>query len=332
LPQVTFYTVADRYFFPGLVALLNSLRLTGNEGRVVVLDYGLLHTQRELLQGHVELCSPPAQVAENPLLSKPFPHLLSPAGVAVIIDSDMIVTDSLADVFAAAASGRLCLFSDETQDQRWFPEWQEVFQLQAPLRLARSQNSGFVALSTSHWPRLLGRWWESCCRVPVEATRARGGDWEQPFWDGDQDALNALLMSEIPEGKVAAWPQYVTDLLMDIEVVDETTLTCLYRGDPARLLHHTGGPKPWRREAWMRVQRNAYVQLLPRLLFEPDVEVRLSPSDLPLWLRPNPLGRALLRALTISNRAARYVVSHTSGRARDQVMRLRRLLAQPHDG
>jgi len=157
-------------------------------------------------------------------------------------------------------------------------------------------------------------------------------DWEQPFWDGDQDALNALLMSEIPKGKVAAWPQYVTDLLMDVEVVDETTLTCLYRGDQARLLHHTGGPKPWRREAWMRVQRNAYVQLLPRLLFEPDVEVRLSPSDLPIWLRPNPLGRALLRALTTSNRAARYVVSHTSGRARDQVMRLRRLLAQPHDG
>jgi len=40
LTQLTFYTVADRHSFPGLVALLNSLRLSGNDGRLVVLHYG----------------------------------------------------------------------------------------------------------------------------------------------------------------------------------------------------------------------------------------------------------------------------------------------------
>jgi hypothetical protein len=37
---VTFYTVSNEPYFLGTVALLNSLRKTGNDGSFVVLDAG----------------------------------------------------------------------------------------------------------------------------------------------------------------------------------------------------------------------------------------------------------------------------------------------------
>ena len=43
----TFYTVTDAEFFPGTVALLNSLRLVGHREPLVVLDNGLTPEQRD---------------------------------------------------------------------------------------------------------------------------------------------------------------------------------------------------------------------------------------------------------------------------------------------
>jgi len=327
--QRTYFTVADNVFFPGLVALLNSLHLTGNAGKLVVLDLGLLPHQRRLLEGHVEFCPRPQRIIDNPLLSKPFPFLQDPEGIIVIIDSDVIVTGSLDEMMENAVAGRICMCSDQTQDQRWFSEWEQAFGLLAPLRQEASQNSGFIALSTQHWSWLLRRWWEACGQIPAASTRGRGASYYQPFWDGDQDALNALLMSEVPAGSVMTWPQQVAYLLMDVEVVDPRTLACRYRGEPARLLHQTGSPKPWRPEAWMRVERNAYVRLLSRLLFAPDVQVRLRPKDLPLWLRPGLTGALSLRCLSLLNRSARLIVSRTSGSTHEKLMRLRTWLVRP---
>ncbi len=45
----TFYTVTDAEFFPGTVALLNSLRLMGHREPLVVLDDGSATEQRERL-------------------------------------------------------------------------------------------------------------------------------------------------------------------------------------------------------------------------------------------------------------------------------------------
>jgi len=324
----TYFTVADSLFFPGLVALLNSLHLTGNAGRLVVLDLGLLPHQRQILEGHVEFCPRPQRIFDNPLLSKPFPHLLNPEGVIVIIDSDIIVTSSLDEMMSLAAAGHICMFSDETQDQRWFPEWGQAFGLRSPLRQESSQNSGFIALSAENWSWLLQRWWESCGKIPAACTRGRGASYSQPFWDGDQDALNALLMSEVPKGHLATWPQHVSYLLMDVEVTNRNTLECRHRGKPAYLLHQTGSPKPWSPEAWMRVERNAYVRLLPRLLFAPDIKVRLRPKDLPIWLRPSLAGTLSLWCLTLLNRTARRIVAKTSGSTHDRLMKLRARLVR----
>lgn len=325
---VTFYTVAEQRFFVGLLALINSLRLTGHPGEIVVLDTGLLPEQRRLLLGHATVVDPPADQVGNPLLLKPFPALLETTGVVVVIDADMIVTRPLDDVLGAAADGRICLFTDETQNPRWFAEWEQAFALQAPLRPGPSHNSGFVAFAAERWPTLLRRWWSACERIAPEDTRGRGAGWEQPFWDGDQDALNALLLSEVPDAAVATWPQHVADLLFDVAITDPRTLACTYRGAPVRLMHHTGSPKPWQPEAWMRVQRNAYVRLLPRLLFASDVAVRLEPEAVPPWLRPGRRGTTLLRALDALNGLARKSLSRLSGGLGERVRDFRAFLVR----
>jgi hypothetical protein len=100
--EVTYYTVADHGFFLGAVALLNSLRLTRNAGRVVVLDAGLTPEERDVLADHATVVTPPRRITGNPVLMKPYAHFLEPSGIVVVIDSDIIVTGSL-DVAVALA-------------------------------------------------------------------------------------------------------------------------------------------------------------------------------------------------------------------------------------
>jgi hypothetical protein len=68
--------------------------------------------------------------------------------------------------------------------------------LRAPLRRQRYVNAGFISLSTSRWPDFPQRFWRLSERIPTDAPF--GPDPDHPFWAGDQDVLNALLMSEIP--------------------------------------------------------------------------------------------------------------------------------------
>ena len=172
-------------------------------------------------------------------------------------------------------------------------------------------NAGFIALSTRHHPDLLRRYWELCRRIPSDRTLVAASEYDQPFWGGDQDAINALLMSEVDADAVVELPQEEgpsPELLHDVRIVDERTLECELRGHTPYLLHYWGGPKPWARNAWMRVSRDAYVRLMPRVLLGPDVPVRLDPAELPLWLRPTPAGRATLAVLSGVNRTARRLL------------------------
>lgn len=65
--------------------------------------------------------------------------------------------------------------------------------------------------------------------------------------------------------------------------------------DQERSILYSMRPKPWEDRAWLRVRRDAYVRLMPRLLFADDVPIRLSAADLPVWLRPS-LAAGLARA------------------------------------
>src|SRR4051812_44185298 len=192
--ESTYYTIADAPFFPGLVVLLNSLRLSGNRGELVVLDRGLADDQRELVEPHVTLVQLPVADVPHPAVLKPYPHAFDPSGVVMIIDSDMLIVHSLDWVAERAAAGKICLFPDPIPD-RWFAEWADTLELRAPLRRGKYLNAGFVAVDVERWPSLLERWWELCARIPAEQLFV---DQALPFWAADQDALNALLLSELP--------------------------------------------------------------------------------------------------------------------------------------
>jgi hypothetical protein len=291
-----FFTVSDAGYFVGTVALLNSLRLTGNREDLVVLDRGFTASQRRRLEGRVVLIDGANDARVPPHAVKPFPVLLNPSGVVVVIDSDMLVTSPLSPILERAQAGKICVFPDAPADLgRWFAEWDEGFELKAPLRRQPYVNSGFVAFSPQHWPTLLRRWWDACQLIPER--RATWAD-VQPFADHDQDAFNEILMSELPADAVELLPAYEWNVRR-ISVDDARTLRCSVDGDPEPLLHAWQKPKVWQGRACVR--GSAYERLMPRVLFASDVEVRLAHDEVPLWLRPGRVARLASTALSARN-------------------------------
>lgn len=321
----TYYTVANAAYFPGVAALLNSLRLTGNQGELSVIDAGLTDAQRELLRPHARVVTVPPGTAPTPYHLKAYSHFVDGDGVVVIIDSDMIVTRHLTEAVKLAETGRLVVFPDHAEAaERWFAEWEQLFELKKPLRRGRHLNAGFVCVASDRWRAFLARWWEVCNSISPEHHFSR--DHDQPLWAGDQDAFNALLLSEIPEGEVAVLPEkeaVLWDSLGNVEIVDERTLECWHRGVRTTLLHYSYRPKPWQGRSWHRVTDEAFVRLLPRVLFEPDVELRLDPSQFPFWSRPGRSGRATVRALDLGHRVAKAAINAPPAPVRQQLLALR---------
>jgi hypothetical protein len=276
-PTATYFTSSDAMFYPGTAALINSLRLTGHTGEVVVYDLGLTEPQRQRLST-VATVKPPSTPHER--VPKALPTSDEAAGCVAVLDSDMLVVRPLDDLIELAAQGKLVVFPDAAD--RWYEEWAEVFELRAPLRRERYANAGFLALSVEHWPSVLERWAEVNLRLPT----VRPENLYHPLRDLDQDAMSALLMSEVPAVSVAMQPASGMAHPPDmghIRVESQKTLQC---SDPSvRLLHHSLAPKVWSPQGWRRDLRQPYVQLLPRVLCGDDVALRLTHEELPLWLR-----------------------------------------------
>jgi hypothetical protein len=308
--DVKFYTLCSDNFFLGLVGLINSLRLTGHHNELVVLDCGLTQSQRDILRPHCSVVALPDDLAgSHPYVLKPFPHVMNAQGLVVLIDSDIIVTRSLEPIFSLAREGKICAFPANALT-RWIPAWKQLFNLEGEMRKQMCVNSGFVAFSTSSWPRLLERWWQACQRMPAH--------WQQVghkrIIEGDQDALNAILMSEIPSEALEMLPEEEgptkVGLRKGVQVLDVSSLRCAYRGHTTRLLHSTGSPKPWQTGAWKAAQRNAYVRLLSRLLLGTDVAITIPSSELPIWLRAGTFASLSLAGLDIVTRLG-YLVRYS---------------------
>jgi hypothetical protein len=263
----------------------------------VVLDNGFTLAQRALLSWHCRLMVLPPTHA-SPHLLKPFPCFAQPTATVVIIDSDMILTRPLGEMLAQAEEGKICVYAGPERD-RWFAEWEPIFGLCCAPRHQVYVNSGFIAFSTRHWPHLLQRWWQVCRRI--------ASWWRDPglcVGQLDQDAFNAVLMSEVPPEAMALQPDEEAPnsaWFAGVRVVDESSLTCSYRGHVTTLLHQSGNPKPWQERGWLRVRRNAYTRLLYRVLLDPDVALQLTPEELPFWLRPGIANHLSLRGLDIMN-------------------------------
>src|SRR2546421_6298396 len=120
-------------------------------------------------------------------------------------------------------------------------------------------------------------------------------------------------MSEVPPDAIEELPdaEAVFPPAMDrVRIVDPHTLGAVHDGSPVTLLHYTWVPKPWTTQAWVRIpdlRRDAYVRLLPRVLFGDDVTLRLPPALVPPWLRPGRSGRLALQAVSIGKRGRRRV-------------------------
>ncbi len=305
----TFYTISSAGYFPGTVALLNSLRLTGNAGELVVLDRGLLPDQRARLEPHARVVDLPADVEGHPTLTKAFPRAFEPRGVVVLVDSDMVVARTIDDLVRRASEGKILLFADHRSHRgRWFAEWADVFELRAPLRRQPYVNAGFVVFDVEHRPQLLERFWDACRLIPAAKVFA---EFDQPFWAGDQDALNALLQSELPEDATEVLPDHgeaYPDDLLRVQIADQSSLACTLDGQPVTILHYSLGPKAWNPRAWARVRDDAYTRLLPRLLFGEDCVLQLDRREVPFWLRPGLIPRATLTGLDRWHGATRRAV------------------------
>jgi hypothetical protein len=268
--------------------MINSLRLSGNRGEVVVVDGGMTPLQRAQLAGVATIVDPPSEVAGTHALAvKPSVYLLEPKGVVVLVDSDMIVTRKLDDLVDRALDGQIVVFPDHrSKHDRWFAEWKELFELAAEPRRQVYVNAGLVALSVERWPEFLQRWYRATRRIPPERIQQDPSD---AAWAADQDALNAILMSEVAAEDLwigPSWESVHPDGLREVEIVDERTLECRYEGKQTTVLHFSLYPKPWSPNGWRRITRdNAFVKLMPRVLFGPDLAIRTDEKKLPFWAR-----------------------------------------------
>ena len=301
--EATFCTVTDAVYFLGTVALLNSLRLTGHEGELVVLDCGLRLEQRHALAARARVVPMPADHVGKPEYAKAAAALAASTDVLLVLDSDIIVTGSLGGLIAEASSGRVCAFPDRRASRR-FAEWEALLRLATSPRAGETYvNTGVVALSTRSWPSLLGRWHEANARAAVYELARRSPRLPldvDPLGNSDQDVLNALLMSELPVGATLVLDQEAapqSHLAPFVSVVDEHALSCRCRDRETLLVHVTAMPKPWEPAGWRATAYPAFRQLLPRVLCGDDVVLRLRPATVPPWLRPGLRGRTV-RALS----------------------------------
>jgi hypothetical protein len=314
-----YFTVSDERYFLGAIALVESLRRTGNKEPIVVLDAGLRADQRAVLADTCRIVPlPDMRSAANAAYYK----LVAPSiaaddvDVVVLVDSDMLITASLAPVIRSAAAGRVVCYPDP-ESARWFADWESIFGLDHAPRKQTYVNSGFVAFSRSRHPELLRAWAEACRSIASHPTVAEGAI--GPTAQADQDALNALLMGSYPADVVDLRPAdeapQANDLAAGVDIADARSLACLYRGTSTVLLHAAGNPKPWR--SWRGMRRTAYSVLLVEVLGDLLTRVPADALRLPWWLRPGALvdsARLVLHVLIAGRNRARAGLRRVASR------------------
>jgi hypothetical protein len=307
--DVVICTMADARFYLGLVALINSLRLTGHgDVPVVVLDGGLTDDQRLSLEPLATVAPLPHDARYGTPLAKADVASLGLSGVILVVDADCIVTGSLRDIFRRAASGRICAVRDDRpgKHERRFDDWEWMFGLSRAVREDVTYvNAGMICVSDDRWPNLLPRWAEVTRLLPA-GRYVQGRPDLNPIWAGDQDALNAILMSEIPSTALDVLPPGTMAYAQwrDTRVVDLETLRVTARGTASTVAHFSLGPKPWARDGWKRVGVEALLPLYTRCLLGEGLAIRPDPASVPWWLKADSGTGTIRLAAGVRNRAA----------------------------
>jgi hypothetical protein len=298
-PRAAFYCVTSEPYFLGAAALINSLRAVGHDEPVFILDCGLREDQRALLESDATIV--PAPRGAPPYLLKTVIPMRNPADVMILIDADMIVTQSLAAPTVRAATVGVVAFRNYVD--RFVPEWGPLLGL-GETRRRPYLSSGLVLLGGSVGARVLELWHECILRAdfdltpdPVWGTPAAPAS--DPFKFLDQDVLNAILATKVDPTAIHALPSTLAPVppFTGLRVLDEHTLTCGYAdGERPYVLHHISPRKPW----LAPTRHGPYSRLLSRLLLADDVAVRVDEYHLPPWMRSG--ARARLRRLRVNVR------------------------------
>jgi hypothetical protein len=295
-----FYCVSSELYFPGAVALVNSLRLVGHDEPIYLLDLGLTDEHRELLSSEVTLVDAPR--TGPPSLVKTIAPLRHPAGVRVLIDVDMIATRSLAPLIDEAANGRAIAVKDNID--RFEPGWAEALGL-PEMRRRPYVSSGLIVLGGPEGAEVLVLMDDRQRRVDFERTffgPRRDDDYELLYLD--QDVLNAVLASRPDPGLVTTLDPRLAPVPPFPKLrVDERTLHCEYPDGTSPYVVHQFVRKPWLEPMYHSV----YSRLLARLLTGPDVAIRVPAEEVPRRLRPGLAGRVERAGINVADLARWYV-------------------------
>jgi hypothetical protein len=296
------YFLADRRYFLGAVALVNSLRLAGQREPIVMLDCGLTAAQRRLLEREVTAVDAAgSDRVALPFLLRAKAPLQSPAETMLLLDADIIVTRSLELLFSLAETGRIVAFEDALP-QRHCPAWQHELGLPT-LRRQPYVNAGCLALPAESGLELLRRLDGYLPQTDVSRSFWGKGDADDPFFFLDQDVVNGLLAGSFDRSDVAVLPHRLAPHPPFSGLAcDESSARCRYPdGEEPFFLHHVIR-KPWLDPT----PASPYTTLLTRLVLESDVPLRLTPRDLPLHLRSRTYWN-MARARTTFRRRMRSV-------------------------
>ena len=307
--RIEVFSVVDATYFVGGVGLANTVAHHLPSATITFLDGGLRPDQRRWLEARHAVVDPPT--ARHLHAAKPFPALhldrLDPDDVVVVADADVVATGSWDSLVARARSGVLVAANDPSD--RHFEEWCTLLGLSGPLQVRPYINSGLTFWSVRHHAALLRRWWDLCALLG-EAGGAHTLGPSCVF--GDQDVVNALLMTEFTDTPVDV--RSYAELAMGhtlpgVRVLDLHGLTCTGPTGPVLALHVLMRPKPWEPAAAWRLRSPTFARILRSAI---ATDVRTSPPDGPLepsaivpWLRPGVVGAACLAVATAVARLRR---------------------------
>lgn len=276
--DVAYYTIGDALFYPGLIGLLNSLRLVGERAPLYVVDCGFTETQRATLAPHVSLI--PMRRGLHPVLQKATAPVAHAAEIMVLIDADMLVMRPLTPLFDEAASGRLVAFEDAGHRDRFFPEW-SAMGLGTPRR-GPYLNCGLLIFSATTGSDFLPLFIELQEQLDPADTHFGGADVANPLYFADQDVLNIIASTRF-NGRITRVDHRLAPVppFPGLQVRHDGRFACAYEnGDVPYLLHHVRA-KPW----LAPMKANTYSELLTRVVTVPAAPIQLDRTDLPLRLR-----------------------------------------------
>ena len=229
-----------------------------------------------------------------------------PAEVMILIDADMIVTRSLAELIAEAAADRVIAFRNDRP--RFVAQWGELLEL-GTATPRPYVSSGLVVLGGETGSEVLRLLDDRQRRVDMDRTLFGRNEADYPFLYPEQDVLNAILCTRVDADRVDALENRLAPNppFAGLRLADEATLRCEYAdGTQPYVLHH------FHRKPWLApMYHGLFSRLLARLLLGPDVALRPPADQVPLRMRRGPIARVERARVDVVDVFRRYVLHRT---------------------